>query len=117
MLRYLSKRYDKFKRSSKHRKVNAAAALCPDHASLDRYLAGLLGFLSTQYYRAVSLFELIPAWLRFLKSVNLIDASMAEDTLQRLMPLRDSLLTMCQKRFDDPALEQALAAWPDKNPT
>lgn len=92
-------------------------ALCPGRASVDRFLGQLLGFLSNQYYQAISLFELIPAWLRFLRSVNLIDSTLVDATLTQLMPLRDVLLETCQHRFDDPVLAQALEHWPGTPPS
>lgn len=112
LLGYLLNRYGELKPSSKQRKVNGAVALCPGRASLDRFLGEVLGFLSPQYYQAISLFEFIPAWLQFLHSVHLIDSAMVDTTLRQLRPLHESLLSMCQQRFDDPVLVQALQNWP-----
>ena len=116
LLRYLSERYGQHKPSSKHRKAKAPLTLCPDRASLDTFLARRLDLLSSEYYRAISLFELIPAWLRFLQTVNLADSALAENTLRQLRSLREPLLAMCPHRFGDPALERALEAWPSTPP-
>ena len=40
--------------------------LRPDAKTLDRHMAELMGFLSFRHYEAFTLFELLPAWLRFL---------------------------------------------------
>jgi len=85
--------------------------LCPDRDTLDVCLSRLCGFLSAQYYKATALFELIPAWLRFLEARGLIDASRREATLSDLSGLRDDLLKLGGIGESDPALQQAVEHW------
>jgi hypothetical protein len=87
--------------------------LCPDRETLDRYLGGLLQFINPQQYRAAATFELIPAWLRFLESRQLIDAGQRTKTLLELRDLGDELLKVLQRYPDDPTLEAALQRWQD----
>ncbi|HEY3230223.1 MAG TPA: SEC-C metal-binding domain-containing protein [Roseiflexaceae bacterium] len=42
--------------------------LCPDRETLDRFLGGMLNFISPQYYEAAATLELTPAWIRFLET-------------------------------------------------
>src|SRR5262249_1629197 len=48
--------------------------LCPDRATLDHFIGGMLGFISPQYYDAAATLELVPAWLRFLERHELLTA-------------------------------------------
>jgi hypothetical protein len=84
--------------------------LCPDRDTLERFLARLLDFLSGRYHEALATFELIPAWLRFLESRQLIDAGQHEKTLQDLQGLDTELLKIV-KGYSDPALARAVEHW------
>jgi len=86
--------------------------LCPDRSTLDRHLAGLMGFINPQYYKAVTLLELAPAWLRFLESRQLISSEQREQTLADLQGL-DTELSKIVESNPDPALLQAMANWRD----
>jgi hypothetical protein len=88
-----------------------AHQLVPDHERLDRFLGGLLGFLNQLYYHTAAVFELIPAWLRFLESRHLIDAALRVQTLRDLESLIDPLCQVCGNFADDPTLHQALLRW------
>jgi hypothetical protein len=86
--------------------------LCPDRATLDRYLAGLLGFLNVQVHEAVATLELVPAWLRFLEGRQLLAADVKDKVLAELRPLVGTVLEMARSYRGDPALEKGLsAAW------
>jgi len=84
----------------------------PDAKTLDRYLGELMGFLSFQFYEASALFELLPAWLRFLAKYNLLDESVHEKLLQSLNYLIDPLLQITRKQLRDPLVEENLTGWP-----
>lgn len=82
--------------------------LCPDHETLDRHLGQLLNFINPQRYKAAALMELIPAWLRFLESRQLIDAAQREKTLRGLRELAGELLKVWEAYRADPALREGL---------
>jgi len=89
--------------------------LCPDRSTLDRFFGQLLHFLNPQYYKVTATFELIPSWLRFLESLQLIDAEQHERTLSTLTPLRTDLINLLETQCNDPTLTEAiLRSWPDK---
>jgi hypothetical protein len=58
------------------------------------------------------LFEIVPAWLRFLESRGLIDADQHARTLEELRPLHADLLRLMESDDEDPALFHALQTWP-----
>ena len=66
--------------------------------------------MSGRYYEAVATFELIPAWLRFLESRQLIDADQRARTLQELRGLDTEFLKVL-KTHADPALARAVEQW------
>src|SRR5207302_1750439 len=77
--------------------------LCPERVTLDACLAGMFGFLSNRSHTALALFEVLPAWLRFLESRRLIDADVRRKVVADLLPLHADLLRLTEKS-DDPAL-------------
>jgi hypothetical protein len=85
-----------------------AQPLCPDSATLDRFLGSYLGFLNFMYYPAAATFELIPAWLRFLNARQLLDADRQARMLQGLEGLKGTLLKLWQEHKDDPTLQEGL---------
>ena len=46
-----------------------------------------MGMMSGLYYSAAALFQAIPAWLRFLESLRLIDAGTSGKVTAELLPL------------------------------
>ncbi len=84
--------------------------LCPDRQTLDRFLAGLLGFINPQYYKAAATLELVPAWLRFLESRQLITSEQHQEVLADLRGLDTEFLKGVQNH-SDPALREAMANW------
>lgn len=82
--------------------------LCPDHATLDRFLGEMLTMVNSEYYKAVVTFELMPAWLHFLATRQLITDDILEQTLKRLKTLSSTLLEFFRQYSDDPALYLAL---------
>ncbi len=81
---------------------------------MDRFLAGLLGFLSGRYYEAIVTFELVPAWLRFLELRQLIDAEQRTKTLLQALHGLDTDLPNVLKDHPDPALIRAVEQWEEK---
>jgi len=86
--------------------------LCPDAETLDVFLNKMLNFMNPQHYKAAAIFELLPAWLRFLFRQNLIDEHASEDVLTGLQRLRDVLYEYWKKFPDDPAPAAAMDRWP-----
>ena len=87
--------------------------LCPDRVTFEVFLAEMFGFLSAQQHKAAALFELIPAWLRFLQSKKLIDDAQRARTLAELCPLHTSFLKIMEGYKEDPTLYRSLKGWPD----
>jgi hypothetical protein len=71
-----------------------------------------MGFMSFQFYEASALFELLPAWLRFLAKYNLLDQKVHEKLLQSLNYLKDPLIQIARQQLTDPLVEKNLAGWP-----
>lgn len=93
--------------------------LCPDYERMDHYLGRMLNMLGYRPYKAAALWELIPAWMRFLQTEGLIDAELRERTLNGLKPLADVLINIFSNIQNDPALREAARRWPenaDKEP-
>ena len=88
-----------------------AAILCPDRETLDHYLAGLLNFINPQHYDVAATFELVPAWLRFLESRQLIAAPQRLATLRELHGLAAQLQELWKRYPDDPALQSQMENW------
>ncbi len=85
--------------------------LCPDRLTLDRFLARYFGFLSFRKHRPAALFELLPAWLRFLESRDLLTGEQRQKALEDLRPLSHDLRRAFQTYYNDPSLEAAMRAW------
>jgi hypothetical protein len=79
----------------------------------DRYLGELLNFINPHHYKAAAMMELVPAWLRFLESRQLIDAQQRKKTLNELRGLDAELLKIWQQYPADPALRQGMEHWQD----
>jgi hypothetical protein len=88
-----------------------APPLCPDHATMDRFLAETMPFINPQWHKTAATFELIPAWLRFLELRGFIDAEQHAQTRQALEPLRDAIGPLLERHMADPSLSQSLRAW------
>jgi hypothetical protein len=84
--------------------------LCPDRGTFDRFLARSFHILSAHYYEAVTALEVVPAWLRFLETRQLITADQRARTLQALRGLDTELLKIL-KTYPDPALAYAIEQW------
>jgi hypothetical protein len=85
--------------------------LVPYRERLDRFFAGLLDMMNQLHHRASVLFEIIPAWLRFIEMHGLIDAEVRMQTLGDLVPLLKSLRRIFSQYNDDPGPCQALEGW------
>jgi hypothetical protein len=96
----------------RHQPRKPAHVLCPDRGTLDRYLASLVEFLSGRQHQAAALFELVPAWLRFLESRQLLTREQRLHTLQELRPLHGDLRPLYKGyEHTDPTLFRRFEAW------
>ena len=104
-------RRDTRKTGRKARPSAPVHLLCPDRDTVDRYLVGLLDFFNSQPYKVAALFEMLPAWLRFLEAHELIDASQRDRTLHELSGLVPDLIKVWDGYRSDPTLRLAGEHW------
>ena len=83
--------------------------LCPDSFTLDVFLGGLLHFLNPQHYKLAATIELIPAWLKFLETRQLINKMLHDETIQNIRAnLIKTVLDTYDHAIPDPFLRQNL---------
>jgi hypothetical protein len=85
-----------------------AHVLCPDRETFQRYLDRLLVAGNPQPYRAAALFELMPAWLRYLEAHGLIEAQQRQRSLQEVAALSGDMVAIWSNYTADPALLEAV---------
>ncbi|MCP4418401.1 MAG: SEC-C domain-containing protein [Chloroflexi bacterium] len=100
------------KKRHRRRKNKNQHPLCPDAQTLDQFMAQLMGFMSFQYYEACALFELTPAWLRFLIKHNLLDEETQQETIISLSYIKKHLIEIVDKQLSDPTMKENLVDWP-----
>jgi hypothetical protein len=99
------------RRKSRRRPPRPEHLLCPDRGTLDRFLVNLLNLFSWQTYKAAAIFELLPAWLRFLESRGLIDPQQHAKTLHELDGMAADMVKVLSNYPSDPALRLAAERW------
>lgn len=87
--------------------------LCPERVTLDVCIGSMFGIMVAEMYKAAGLFEVIPAWLRFLQSKNLIDAEQRARTLEELRPMHAEVLKLMETFTEDPTPYRTLQSWSD----
>ena len=100
------------KRKQKTKQIVSNHPLCPDAPTLDTFMARLMGFMSFRYYEGAALFELMPAWLRFLTKYDLLDEETRQWVGQSLSYLKGYLVQIADSQLSDPAVKENLKAWP-----
>lgn len=98
-------------RPPKRKKHKPAHVLCPDYNTLDHYMADRLQILNPQFYEAAALFEMIPEWISFLKSRQLIDAEQQQNAIKDFRRLCAEMLKLWAAHTSDPSLYSNLDAW------
>jgi hypothetical protein len=88
-----------------------AHPLCPERVTLEIHLCGLMSLMNGLYHSAAALFQAMPAWLRFLESRRLIDASTTSRVAAELAPLHGALLPIWEKYTDDPLVYRQGQEW------
>lgn len=87
--------------------------LIPDHYSLFAYFYEIAeDNISGTYYQTAATFEMVPAWLRFLKSLNLIDTSLLQEVCSNLQGLDDKVLDIWNGS-PEAAFPEATKRWSD----
>ncbi len=86
--------------------------LCPERVTLEVFLLRMLSIFNPQFHAAAALFQVVPAWLRFLESRRLIDADVRSKVVNDLLPLHAECLEGWQNYRDDPTLERQGRLWP-----
>ena len=83
--------------------------LCPDAATLNVFLARFLNFIKPEHYKLAATIELIPAWLRFLETRQLIEKDMHEKAIKEIKGiLIGMILNIYDHAVTDPFLRQNL---------
>jgi SEC-C motif len=123
LMRYLLKRFDseleprpglleKSRQKQPKAPARPANLLCPDEATLQQFFVDLLHPLSMSTYQVAATFELVPAWLRFLESRQLLSSELHQQTLKAMEPIRASLAKLWANKLDEPSFSQELVrAW------
>jgi hypothetical protein len=70
--------------------------LCPDPTTLKEYISKLLHYARPQLVQAAVVYEMAPAWLRFLQKQQLIDVHQQSENWQKLQPLAADLADFWQ---------------------
>jgi hypothetical protein len=105
-------RRQKRKPKQKNKRIVSDHLLCPDAATLDTFMARLMGFMSFRYYEVATLFELMPVWLRFLTKYDLLDEETRQRAVQSLSYVKAHLIQIADKQLSDPAVKENLMDWP-----
>jgi hypothetical protein len=88
--------------------------LCQDRERLDTFVSRKLQLLNHQPHKIAAIFELVPAWMRFLQGQGLIDDKLRKETLNSLNPLAGELLDVFNRLHGDPTLSEAIKQWPEE---
>jgi hypothetical protein len=87
--------------------------LCPERVTFEVCLAQMVGTFNNLFHKAAALFEIVPAWLRFLESRGLIDEQTRTKVVADLLPLQAAIQRLWGTFRDDPALTRAAQHWPE----
>jgi hypothetical protein len=87
--------------------------LCPDRRTLDQYLTSLMTLMSYDPHKTGATLELMPAWLRFLETRQLIDTQQRHKTFTALHGLDADLLKLWGEHPVDPVLAEGMKRWPE----
>jgi SEC-C motif len=90
--------------------------LCPDRATLDAFFARRFNPFSPQYYLVAAMFELLPAWLRFLEQSALLEPPLRTKTLEDLKQLHGDLMNLMSTLKAHGDLRESLENWPECSP-
>jgi hypothetical protein len=89
-------------------KAGRRAQLLPDRGTVDHQLAALCSFLSGQYYRAGTMFALLPLYIEYLELHGLADERPARKAQHGILTLRDNIHRVIAEATSDPVLLDAI---------
>ncbi len=87
------------------------APLLPDRASVEALLGSYLTVFNANPHKAAAIFELLPAWIRFLAGLGLVTEGDVETAVSDLRGLDGTMQTLWTSYPSDPAPLQAAKAW------
>ncbi len=87
--------------------------LCPDKKTFDIFLGSMLSLFSFRLFRAVMVFETIPAWLRFIESKGFIDHEMRHKTMSSIYELYEDMRKIIKGEDKQFLIENIEKAYPD----
>lgn len=88
--------------------------LAPDSDTMQRFLARLLNYEPVRPYAAATIFILLPTWLHFLQTRNLLTPTESSAVLDDLRKLKADLHRYFANFPGDVGLATAVAHWPEK---
>lgn len=91
--------------------------LIPDPGTLDRYLYGFVSLFNFELITAITFFEMIPTWLRFLENQSLLEAEARHATLAQFSELHTALVQLGDQTSHYPNPKQALDRWGEESQT
>lgn len=74
--------------------------LCPDHETLERYMDVFYNMLNSRPYAASAMVELLPEWLKFLESRQLLAPELYQSTWDSLQQLQKDISKVVGKEWD-----------------
>jgi len=91
------------------------APLLPDRASVETLLGSYLTVFNANPHKAAAIFELLPAWIRFLAGLGLVTEGDVKTAISDLRGLDDTMQTLWTSYPSDPAPLQAAMEWTLEN--
>jgi hypothetical protein len=85
--------------------------LCPTQTTFDRFLARCFDLLSGGRSEGFAVYELVPAWLRFLRRHGLLTVEQHRKAFEELSTFRKLLADIAARDWTDPTLGAGLSAW------
>ena len=87
------------------------APLLPDRASVESLLGSYLTVFNANPHKAAAIFELLPAWIRFLAGLGLVTDDEVKTAVSDLRGLDNTMQTLWTSYPSDPAPLHAAKAW------
>lgn len=88
-----------------------ATPLLPDRASVETLLGGYLTVFNANPHKAAAIFELLPAWIRFLAGLGVVTDEGVKTAVSNLHGLDETMRSLWSSYPSDPAPLQAAKKW------
>ncbi|MEM7127994.1 MAG: SEC-C domain-containing protein [Chloroflexota bacterium] len=92
-------------------KATVNNVLLPDYGSLQEYLPRFYSPMGYGMYAGAALFELVPTWVRFLQSKELVDPKDSRKALKSMQALSQSVVKVMENYDSDPTLAVNMRKW------